>query len=249
MEEAKANNINISEQTDSSKETKIQSPQTGGNYNDPIVSGPRIINNNYTEEDINKIMNILWHEYGGSLSGNFQKDCFTLLNLSCTIINNAYAYGGAGNGKSMAQAITDAISSRPSLYQGGQNYIYSNFNPSSVGASQSTTNLLRAVAEKTLSGEYSLPSNMRGQSARYIMNSYQNFNTGDHYLTGNEWYSDGSQDFVIYPLNEGKANDKAIFTTDISDFDVFGNKIINKNVNVYKSYSDQISMDILNSLK
>lgn len=250
----KISGIDISDQTDSSMETKVQSPQTGDNYNDPIVSGPRIINRNYTEADINIVVNILWHEFGGSLSGNFQKDCFTLLNLACTIVNNSYAYGGAGSGKSMAQAIRDAVTLKPELYEGGQSYIYGDFNPSSVGAPESTINLLRAVAEKALSGEYSLPSNMRGQSARYIMNGYSNFdknseNYGEHYLVDKAWYSLQDKDFVIYPLNEGKPNDKTIFTTEISDFDVFGNKIINKNVKAYEIYANQISMDILNSLK
>ena len=250
----KISGIDISDQTDSSIETKVQSPQTGDNYNDPIVSGPRIINRNYTEADINIVVNILWHEFGGSLSGNFQKDCFTLLNLACTIVNNSYAYGGAGSGKSMAQAIRDAVTLKPELYEGGQSYIYGDFNPSSVGAPKSTINLLRAVAEKALSGEYSLPSNMRGQSARYIMNGYSNFdknseNYGEHYLVDKAWYSLQDKDFVIYPLNEGKPNDKTIFTTEISDFDVFGNKIINKNVKAYEIYANQISMDILNSLK
>ena len=250
----KISGIDISDQTDSSMETKVQSPQTGDNYNDPIVSGPRIINRNYTEADLNIVVNILWHEFGGSLSGNFQKDCFTLLNLACTIVNNSYAYGGAGSGKSMAQAIRDAVTLKPELYEGGQSYIYGDFNPSSVGAPESTINLLRAVAEKALSGEYSLPSNMRGQSARYIMNGYSNFdknseNYGEHYLVDKAWYSLQDKDFVIYPLNEGKPNDKTIFTTEISDFDVFGNKIINKNVKAYEIYANQISMDILNSLK
>ena len=250
----KASGIDISDQTNSSMETKVQSPQTGDNYNDPIVSGPRIINRNYTEADINIVVNILWHEFGGSLSGNFQKDCFTLLNLACTIVNNSYAYGGAGSGKSMAQAIRDAVTLKPELYEGGQSYIYGDFNPSSVGAPESTINLLRAVAEKALSGEYSLPSNMRGQSARYIMNGYSNFdknseNYGEHYLVDKAWYSLQDKDFVIYPLNEGKPNDKTIFTTEISDFDVFGNKIINKNVKAYEIYANQISEDILNSLK
>lgn len=250
----KISGIDISDQTDSSMETKVQSPQTGDNYNDPIVSGPRIINRNYTEADINIVVNILWHEFGGSLSGNFQKDCFTLLNLACTIVNNSYAYGGAGSGKSMAQAIRDAVTLKPELYEGGQSYIYGDFNPSSVGAPESTINLLRAVAEKALSGEYSLPSNMRGQSARYIMNGYSNFdknseNYGEHYLVDKAWYSLQDKDFVIYPLNEGKPNDKTIFTTEISDFDVFGNKIINKNVKAYEIYANQISVDILNSLK
>ena len=250
----KISGIDISDQTDSSMETKVQSPQTGDNYSDPIVSGPRIINRNYTEADINIVVNILWHEFGGSLSGNFQKDCFTLLNLACTIVNNSYAYGGAGSGKSMAQAIRDAVTLKPELYEGGQSYIYGDFNPSSVGAPESTINLLRAVAEKALSGEYSLPSNMRGQSARYIMNGYSNFdknseNYGEHYLVDKAWYSLQDKDFVIYPLNEGKPNDKTIFTTEISDFDVFGNKIINKNVKAYEIYANQISMDILNSLK
>lgn len=250
----KNSGIDISDQTDSSMETKVQSPQTGDNYNDPIVSGPRIINRNYTEADINIVVNILWHEFGGSLSGNFQKDCFTLLNLACTIVNNSYAYGGAGSGKSMAQAIRDAVTLKPELYEGGQSYIYGDFNPSSVGAPESTINLLRAVAEKALSGEYSLPSNMRGQSARYIMNGYSNFdknseNYGEHYLVDKAWYSLQDKDFVIYPLNEGKPNDKTIFTTEISDFDVFGNKIINKNVKAYEIYANQISEDILNSLK
>lgn len=250
----KNSGIDISDQTDSSMETKVQSPQTGDNYNDPIVSGPRIINRNYTEADINIVVNILWHEFGGSLSGNFQKDCFTLLNLACTIVNNSYAYGGAGSGKSMAQAIRDAVTLKPELYEGGQSYIYGDFNPSSVGAPESTINLLRAVAEKALSGEYSLPSNMRGQSARYIMNGYSNFdknseNYGEHYLVDKAWYSLQDKDFVIYPLNEGKPNDKTIFTTEISDFDVFGNKIINKNVKAYEIYANQISVDILNSLK
>lgn len=250
----KISGIDISDQTDSSMETKVQSPQTGDNYNDPIVSGPRIINRNYTEADINIVVNILWHEFGGSLSGNFQKDCFTLLNLACTIVNNSYAYGGAGSGKSMVQAIRDAVTLKPELYEGGQSYIYGDFNPSSVGAPESTINLLRAVAEKALSGEYSLPSNMRGQSARYIMNGYSNFdknseNYGEHYLVDKAWYSLQDKDFVIYPLNEGKPNDKTIFTTEISDFDVFGNKIINKNVKAYEIYANQISVDILNSLK
>ena len=250
----KNSGIDISDQTDSSMGTKVQSPQTGDNYNDPIVSGPRIINRNYTEADINIVVNILWHEFGGSLSGNFQKDCFTLLNLASTIVNNSYAYGGAGSGKSMAQAIRDAVTLKPELYEGGQSYIYGDFNPSSVGAPESTINLLRAVAEKALSGEYSLPSNMRGQSARYIMNGYSNFdknseNYGEHYLVDKAWYSLQDKDFVIYPLNEGKPNDKTIFTIEISDFDVFGNKIINKNVKAYEIYANQISEDILNSLK
>lgn len=254
FEDLKNRGIDISDKTDSTMKTKVQSPQTGDNYNDPIVSGPRIINRNYTEADINIVVNILWHEFGGSLSGNFQKDCFTLLNLACTIVNNSYAYGGAGSGKSMAQAIRDAVTLKPELYEGGQSYIYSDFNPSSVGAPESTINLLRAVAEKALSGEYSLPSNMRGQSARYIMNGYSNFdknseNYGEHYLVDKEWYSLQNKDFVIYPLNEGKPNDKTIFTTEISDFDVFGNKIINKNVKAYEIYANQISVDILNSLK
>ena len=254
FEDLKNRGIDISDKTDSSMETKVQSPQTGDNYNDPIGGGPRVINRNYTEADINIVVNILWHEFGGSLSGNFQKDCFTLLNLACTIVNNSYAYGGAGSGKSMAQAIRDAVTLKPELYEGGQSYIYGDFNPSSVGAPESTINLLRAVAEKALSGEYSLPSNMRGQSARYIMNGYSNFdknseNYGEHYLVDKEWYSLQNKDFVIYPLNEGKPNDKTIFTTEISDFDVFGNKIINKNVKAYEIYANQISVDILNSLK
>lgn len=211
---------------------------------DPLVEGTRVTNNSYTENDVNKMVSILWHEYGGSLSGNYENDCFLLLNLACTIINNAYAYGGAGNGKSVGDGIVTAIGNKPYLYQGGQNYIYSDFNPKNAGASDSTCKLLRAVAEKTLSGEYSLPSNLRGQSARYIMDGYSNFNTGEHYLQGNEWYSDVTKDFVIYPLNENKTNDKAAFTTELSDYDVYGNKLVVKDVNSYKTYADKISSDI-----
>ena len=246
IDESKAKAIDITDQTDSSKDTRLQSPQTSDNYTDSIVSGPRIINNNYTEMDIDKVINIMWHEFGGSLSGDFEEDCATLLILASTIINNAYAYGGAGTGKSMAQAIMDAITAKPYLYQNGQSYIYDNFNPASVGAPQSTIKLFKAVAKKALSGEFSLPSNMRGQSAINIMNGYTN-KDGKQYIEA--WYSAENRDFVVYTLNEGKPNDKTLYTNDISDVDVFGNKIIKKDVEDYTTYAYQISNDILKSLK
>lgn len=209
-----------------------------------ILTNHRITNNNYTEEDINKFKNILWHEYGGSLTGNFSDDAFTLLTIGATIVNNATAYGGKDSNKSWANSLEDAITNRKYLYENGRNYIYGTYNPSSLGVPASTDAFLTEVAKICLSGKYTIPSNLRGQSARYIMDSYDDQNN-KHYLVGNEWYSDNNHDVVIYPLNEGKKNDKTIYTAEVSNVDVFGNEFKTVNSEVFKEYAKSLESKIL----
>ena len=215
---------------------------TNGNID--ILTKNRITNNNYTEEDINKFKNILWHEYGGSLTGNFSDDTFTLLTIGATVVNNATAYGGKDSNKSWANSLEDAITDRKYLYENGRNYIYGTYNPKTLGVSASTDALLTEVAKLCLSGEYTIPSNLRGQSARYIMDSYDDKNN-IHYLAGNEWYSDNNHDVVIYPLNEGKKNDKTVYTAEVSDVDIFGNKFKTTDSEAFKLYAESLAPKIL----
>ena len=215
---------------------------TNGNID--ILTKNRITNNNYTEEDINKFKNILWHEYGGSLTGNFSDDTFTLLTIGATVVNNATAYGGKNPNKSWANSLEDAITNRKYLYENGRNYIYGTYNPKTLGVSASTDALLTEVAKLCLSGEYTIPSNLRGQSARYIMDSYDDKNN-IHYLAGNEWYSDNNHDVVIYPLNEGKKNDKTVYTAEVSDVDIFGNKFKTTDSEAFKLYAESLAPKIL----
>ena len=214
------------------------------NSNIDILTKNRITNNNYTEEDINKFKNILWHEYGGSLTGNFSDDTFTLLTIGATVVNNATAYGGKDSNKSWANSLEDAITDRKYLYENGRNYIYGTYNPKTLGVSASTDALLTEVAKLCLSGEYTIPSNLRGQSARYIMDSYDDKNN-IHYLAGNEWYSDNNHDVVIYPLNEGKKNDKTVYTAEVSDVDIFGNKFKTTDSEAFKLYAESLAPKIL----
>ena len=215
---------------------------TNGNID--ILTKNRITNNNYTEEDINKFKNILWHEYGGSLTGNFSDDAFILLTIGATIVNNATAYGGKNPNKSWANSLEDAITNRKYLYENGRNYIYGTYNPSALGVPASTDGFLTEVAKLCLSGEYTIPSNLRGQSARYIMDSYDDKNN-IHYLAGNEWYSDNNHDVVIYPLNEGKKNDKTVYTAEVSDVDIFGNKFKTTDSEAFKLYAESLAPKIL----
>ena len=215
---------------------------TNGNID--ILTKNRITNNNYTEEDINKFKNILWHEYGGSLTGNFSDDAFILLTIGATIVNNATAYGGKNPNKSWANSLEDAITNRKYLYENGRNYIYGTYNPSALGVPASTDGFLTEVAKLCLSGEYTIPSNLRGQSARYIMDSYDDKNN-IHYLVGNEWYSDNNHDVVIYPLNEGKKNDKTVYTAEVSDVDIFGNEFKTTDSEVFKLYAESLAPKIL----
>ena len=214
------------------------------NSNIDILTKNRITNNNYTEEDINKFKNILWHEYGGSLTGKFSDDTFTLLTIGATVVNNATAYGGKDSNKSWANSLEDAITDRKYLYENGRNYIYGTYNPKTLGVSASTDALLTEVAKLCLSGEYTIPSNLRGQSARYIMDSYDDKNN-IHYLAGNEWYSDNNHDVVIYPLNEGKKNDKTVYTAEVSDVDIFGNKFKTTDSEAFKLYAESLAPKIL----
>ena len=214
------------------------------NSNIDILTKNRITNNNYTEEDINKFKNILWHEYGGSLTGNFSDDTFTLLTIGATVVNNATAYGGKDSNKSWANSLEDAITDRKYLYENGRNYIYGTYNPKTLGVSASTDALLTEVAKLCLSGEYTIPSNLRGQSARYIMDSYDDKNN-IHYLAGNEWYSDNNHDVVIYPLNEGKKNDKTVYTAEVSDVDIFGYKFKTTDSEAFKLYAESLAPKIL----
>ena len=209
-----------------------------------ILTNNRITNNNYTEEDINKFKNILWHEYGGSLTGNFSDDAFILLTIGATIVNNATAYGGKNPNKSWANSLEDAITNRKYLYENGRNYIYGTYNPSALGVPASTDAFLTEVAKLCLSGEYTIPSNLRGQSARSIMDSYDDKNN-IHYLVGNEWYSDNNHDVVIYPLNEGKKNDKTVYTAEVSDVDIFGNEFKTTDSEVFKLYAESLAPKIL----
>ena len=215
---------------------------TNGNID--ILTKNRITNNNYTEEDINKFKNILWHEYGGSLTGNFSDDAFILLTIGATIVNNATAYGGKNPNKSWANSLEDAITNRKYLYENGRNYIYGTYNPSALGVPASTDGFLTEVAKLCLSGEYTIPSNLRGQSARDIMDSYDDKNN-IHYLVGNEWYSDNNHDVVIYPLNEGKKNDKTVYTAEVSDVDIFGNEFKTTDSEVFKLYAESLAPKIL----
>ena len=215
---------------------------TNGNID--ILTKNRITNNNYTEEDINKFKNILWHEYGGSLTGNFSDDAFILLTIGATIVNNATAYGGKNPNKSWANSLEDAITNRKYLYENGRNYIYGTYNPSALGVPASTDGFLTEVAKLCLSGEYTIPSNLRGQSARNIMDGYDD-KDNIHYLVGNEWYSDNNHDVVIYPLNEGMKNDKTEYTAEVSDVDIFGNEFKTTDSKVFKLYAESLAPKIL----
>ena len=215
---------------------------TNGNID--ILTKNRITNNNYTEEDINKFKNILWHEYGGSLTGNFSDDTFTLLTIGATVVNNATAYGGKDSNKSWADSLEDAITNREYLYENGRNYIYGTYNPNTLGVPASTDAFLTEVAKLCLSGEYTIPSNLRGQSARNIMDGYDD-KDNIHYLVGNEWYSDNNHDVVIYPLNEGMKNDKTEYTAEVSDVDIFGNEFKTTDSKVFKLYAESLAPKIL----
>lgn len=129
----------------------------------------RVSNNNYTEYDVDKLAALIYRETGGSFRNSGEdEEWFAFLNTAAVAMNNQ---ARSGKGDTVGDRICSLSNN---VYAGLSDYVNTDFDTVTAGATEEQKEKIRNAAKMALSGQYTLPSNMYLQASESIVNRYGN---------------------------------------------------------------------------